>query len=61
MAPTRCGEITVKDIINICLSGKYEKKEILELTTRSGVWISHLGTAEAREVKIIIEKAKIVF
>lgn len=51
MAPTRCGEMPVKDVINLCFSGKYGKKEVLELTTRSGGWMSHLGTADAQEVK----------
>ncbi len=65
MAPTRCGTIPVKDIVNMCFSGKYTKKEMMEKTIKSGGWVDHLGTADARETKDLIAKgnsyAKLIY
>lgn len=50
MAPTRCGQLPVKDVINLCFSGKYTEKEIREKVTKTGGLVDHLGTSDAREV-----------
>lgn len=49
MAPTRCGNIPVGELINLCFSG-IEKKEAKALCTKTGGFVSHLGTSDAREV-----------
>lgn len=48
MAPTRCGALPVSELL------KYAKdkdpKEVRSLCTRTGGFVSHLGTADAKEV-----------
>ena len=55
MAPTRCGQLPVKDVINLCFSGKYTEKEMREKVTKTGGLVDHLGTSDAREVCGMIE------
>ena len=50
MAPTRCGAIPVKDMINLCFSGKYTKDQLMKKMTKTGGLVDHLGTADARDV-----------
>jgi butyrate kinase len=49
MAPTRCGAVPASALINYCYSGK-NIKEVAALCTRTGGFVSHLGTADALEV-----------
>jgi len=49
MAPTRCGAIPVMEIINYCFSG-VNKNEAKSLCTKSGGFVSLLGTSDALEV-----------
>ena len=58
MAPTRCGAIPVKDVLNICYSGKYTKEEIYNKITKTGGLVDHLGTSDAREVGAMIAEGK---
>lgn len=51
MAPTRCGNIPVADVIDLCFSGA-EKEEIKKYCTTEGGLVSLLGTSDAREVKL---------
>lgn len=51
MAPTRCGQLPVKNVIDLCCSGQYTEQEIREKVTKSGGLVDHLGTADAREVR----------
>lgn len=51
MAPTRCGSLPVRDVVEMCYSGKYSEKEMLEKVTKNGGLADHLGTSDAREVK----------
>lgn len=55
MAPTRCGSVPVADVIEMCFSGNYTKKEMMEKVMKRGGWMDHLGTADAREVLQRIE------
>lgn len=48
MAPTRCGGIPVAETIKFL--EKHETKELKELCTRTGGFVSHLGTSDAKEV-----------
>lgn len=54
MAPTRCGQIPVKNVISLCFSGKYTEKEIRDKVTKTGGLVDHLGTSDAREVCAMI-------
>ena len=38
MAPTRCGQLPVKDVVTMCYSGKYTEKEMREKITKTGGW-----------------------
>ena len=49
MAPTRCGAVPVAEFIEYS-EGK-SAKELRALTTRTGGFVSHLGTSAATEVK----------
>ncbi len=65
MAPTRCGSVSVAKVIELCYSGKFSKKEMLEKTTKTGGLMDLLGTADAREIERRIEAgdahAKLVY
>lgn len=49
MAPTRCGALPVSETIKYCFSGVSEK-QAKELCTKTGGFLSLLGTADALEV-----------
>lgn len=49
MAPTRCGALPAADLIRYCFEHK-DMKEVLALTTKSGGFVSHLGTSDALDV-----------
>lgn len=65
MAPTRCGQLPVKDVVTMCYSGKYTEKEMREKITKAGGLVDHLGTSDAREVTAMIENgnkyAKLIY
>lgn len=49
MAPTRCGAVPAAEMIRYCFDHD-NKKEVLALTTKTGGFVSHLGTSDALEV-----------
>ncbi|MBR1623983.1 MAG: butyrate kinase [Pseudobutyrivibrio sp.] len=49
MAPTRCGEVPAAEMIRYAFDHP-DKKETLSLTTKTGGFVSHLGTSDALEV-----------
>ena len=49
MAPTRSGSLPAAGIIRYCFDHN-DKKECLGLTTKTGGFVSHLGTSDALEV-----------
>ncbi|MEW4414851.1 butyrate kinase [Clostridium sp. AN503] len=65
MAPTRCGQLPVKDVINLCFSGEFTEKEMRDKVTKTGGLVDHLGTSDAREVERMIQDgnqyAKLVY
>lgn len=65
MAPTRCGQLPVKDVINMCFSGKYTEKEMRDKVTKTGGLVDHLYTSDAREVGEMVangnEYAKLIY
>jgi len=59
MAPTRCGQLPVKDVIKASFSGDYTERELLNLVTKDGGLVNHLGTSDAREVGKMVEDGNI--
>ncbi|MCR5677155.1 MAG: butyrate kinase [Agathobacter sp.] len=49
MAPTRCGSIPAAELIRYCFAHD-DMKEVLALTTKTGGFVSHLGTSDALDV-----------
>lgn len=50
MAPTRSGSLPAVSLSKLCFSGKYTEREIYNRITKSGGFVDHLGTSDAREV-----------
>lgn len=48
MAPTRCGSVPVAELLRYAKDK--DLKEVKSLCTRTGGFVSHLGTADAKEV-----------
>jgi butyrate kinase len=55
MTPTRCGQIAVKGIVDLCFSGHFSETEIRAFITKNGGVANHLGTSNMQEV---IERAE---
>lgn len=51
MAPTRSGTAPLADVVEMCYSGKYTKAEMFTKIMKTGGWVAHLGTSDAREVE----------
>lgn len=51
MAPTRCGSLSALDMIELCFDGGYTKQELLDLTRKTGGFVSLLGTSDTIEVE----------
>jgi butyrate kinase len=49
MAPTRCGSVPASELIRYCFRRDSEK-EVLALCTKTGGFVSHLGTSDALDV-----------
>ena len=65
MAPTRTGGLPAASLVELCFSGKYTQKELLDKIMKSGGWIDLLGTSDALEVEARIANndafAKLVY
>lgn len=63
--PERCGLIEAKQLVDLCYSGKYTKKEMNKKMHGAGGLKAHLNTTDAIEVEKMIEAgdeyAKIVY
>lgn len=64
-SPERAGRVPCGDLIELCYSGKYDKKTMLKKLRGNGGIKAYLGTVDAREVEKRIEnedeKAKLVY
>lgn len=49
MAPTRCGAVPAAELIRYCFANE-DKKAVSSLCTKTGGFVSHLGTSDAIEV-----------
>lgn len=50
MAPTRCGSLPAYEVIKLCFKEGATQKEMIKLCQKTGGFVSHLGTSDAREV-----------
>jgi butyrate kinase len=48
MAPTRCGSVAIADLLNYC--NCRDLKEVKQLCTKNGGFVSHLGISDAIEL-----------
>jgi len=65
MAPTRSGALPATAVADLCFSGEYTRDQVYKLITKSGGFVSHLGTSETLEVVDMIRAgnayAKLVY
>ncbi len=54
-SPERSGRVNCRELVNLCFSGKYNKKEINKMLSGNGGLKGYLGTVDAREVEKMIE------
>ncbi len=54
-SPERSGRVHLREIINLCFSGIYDKKEVMKMFSGKGGLKGYLGTVDAREVEKMIE------
>lgn len=50
MTPTRCGSLPAEPLIELCFSGKYTKKQLIEKCRKNGGFLDWFGTADAMEI-----------
>lgn len=50
MAPTRVGSLPVRDVVDLCFSGKWTHDEILLYLSKTGGFVDHLGSSETLEI-----------
>lgn len=64
-SPERAGRVPCKQLIDLCYSGKYDKKAMHKKLRGNGGLKAYLNTVDAREVEKIIEngddKAKLIY
>lgn len=56
MAPNRSGSVPAVPVINMCFSQKYSQQEMVELISKKGGLLGHLGTDSALEIEERIAK-----
>lgn len=54
MAPTRTGALPAASLVELCFSGTYTQKELLDKIMKKGGWTDLLGTADALQVEKMI-------
>lgn len=64
-SPQRVGALPVTGLTRLCFSGKYTEKEMIQLLTKKGGLLVHLGTDNVEEVENRIDrgdrKAKLIY
>jgi len=64
-SPERSGSLPIIDLVNLCYSGKYSKKEVLKMLIGQGGLSAYLGTNSAIEVENRIKdgdkKAELIY
>ena len=54
MSPERAGKLNGKSYVDMCFSGKYSKKSMMERIKGHGGLLDHIGTSDMREVENMI-------
>lgn len=64
-SPQRTGALPVTGLAKLCYSGEYTQKEMIQLLTKTGGLLAHLGTDNVEEVEKRIDqgdqKAKLIY
>lgn len=55
IAPTRCGTLPSRQLVELCFSGKYTKTEIHKFLLQTGGLMAYLNTSDAQEVEKMIQ------
>lgn len=51
MSPERAGKLNGKSYVDLCFSGKYDKKSMMKKIKGHGGLLDHLGTSDMREIE----------
>jgi len=64
-SPDRAGAVPIGALVNLCYSGKFTEKEMIDKLSRKSGLVAYLGQADLREVEKMVnsgdEKAKLYF
>ncbi|MFH1824860.1 MAG: butyrate kinase [Candidatus Firestonebacteria bacterium] len=64
-SPERSGSLPSKQLVDMCFSGQYSKKQILSMLVGEGGLVSNLGTNDGKKIEKMIKtgnnKAKLIF
>ena len=64
-SPQRVGALPVTGLAKLCFSGEYTQREMIQLLTKKGGLLAHLGTDNVEEVETRVDggdqKAKLVY
>jgi butyrate kinase len=64
-SPDRAGALPIGGLVELCYSGKYEKKELITILSKKSGLMAYLGESDLREVEKLIDggdaKARLVF
>jgi butyrate kinase len=64
-SPQRVGALPVTGLAKLCYSGEYTQKDMIQLLTKKGGLLAHLGTDDVQEVEKRIDegdrKAKLIY
>jgi len=55
-SPDRAGALPVGPLVELCFSGKYQKKQFLDILSKKSGLMAYLGEADLRRVEIMIDK-----
>ena len=64
MSPERTGTLPALELLNLCFSGKYDKKELMKKILKEGGLFAYLGTSDGKKIEDKIasgdEKSKLM-
>lgn len=50
-SPERCGALPVKEVLDLCFSGRYTKEQLYAFCSKAGGFVAHMGTNSALDVE----------
>lgn len=54
--PERCGSVPLMPLIELCFSGSYEKREIMDMVLKTGGMYAYLGTNDLKKCERLIKE-----